>query len=87
MPDTKREREQLEVIYITILLMYRPYLFFGAVLLIGFTLFIVISAPAIGYISAGLTIFLLLLASSYRAALLLARLGAWIATRRLPGND
>lgn len=82
MSDQKRDREQWELVIITVLLMYRPILFFGALLLLGYTILVIFANPSIGVVAAGLTLLLFLVVFSYRAALLLARLGAWIATRR-----
>lgn len=80
MSNKHPERERWEILVTTILLAYRPLLFIGGLVILGYALTVLFTHPIIASLSLGMTLFMFLLVTSDRAIFCFARLGAWIAT-------
>jgi len=74
------DRERLEVYYAQLMLAYRPILFIGGILLFSYALATMLRSILMGGILLLLSVFPLLVFFSYPFLVLIARLGAWIAT-------
>jgi hypothetical protein len=73
-------RERLEVYLVYLMLMYRPLILIGGVLLLMYAFVALLMSSMMGYAALIPALFLLLLGNSYNAVLYTARIGAWIGT-------
>ena len=80
MPERHTDRERWEVMIATILRRFRPALFIGGCILLIYALASVFAYLAVAVISMALALFLFLMVFSDKVTLLIARLGAWLAT-------
>lgn len=80
MPRRNVDRERWEVYFMTILLATRPFLFVGGGLLLVYAIVAISAYPLVGVIALGLAVFLFLIVFFDRVTLLVARIGAFIAT-------
>jgi len=69
--------------FMTILVAFRPLLFIGGLVLLGYVVVFLLVYPEVVFIASGLSLFLFLLVFSDRAVFWVSRVGAWIATLRL----
>ena len=80
MPERHPDRERWEVYLVTILLAMRPFLFIGGVLMLIYAIAAFSAYPLVGGIALGLAILLILMVFYDQVTLLVARIGAFIAT-------
>jgi len=80
MPNRHTDREHWEVFLTTIFLKYRPILFTGGVILLGFAVAAWFAYPVVAMIALGLAFFLFLMIFSDKVTFQVARFGAWIIT-------
>jgi hypothetical protein len=80
MPNRHTDRERLEVMFMTILMAFRPILFIGGCILLVYAMAASIVYPVITGIAMGLALALFLMVISDRFTLYTARLGAWLVT-------
>ena len=78
------DQEKLEIYFLQILLAFRPLLMFAGLIVLLFGLATFSLNPIFGIITLLVAFIVLVIASSYQASLLAARLAAWIGikTRR-----
>jgi len=80
MPNRHSDRERWEVMFMTILLAFRPFIFIGGCLFLLYSGLTWVAYPLMALVSAGLAVFLFIIVLSDQACLYLARLGAWLKT-------
>ena len=80
MPDRHSDRERWEVLILTVLLAYRPFIFIGGCLIMLFAGLTWTAYPVMALISFGLALFLFSLVLWDQACMYVARLGAWLKT-------
>jgi hypothetical protein len=80
MPNRHTDRERWEVMILTVLLAYRPFIFIGGCLFLLYAGLTWITYPLMALVSMGLSVFLFLLVFLDQACLYLARFGAWLKT-------
>jgi len=80
MPKRHSDRERWEVYLMTILLAMRPILFIGGVLMLIYAITAFSAYPLVGGIALGLAILLFLMVFYDQVTLIVARIGAYIAT-------
>lgn len=81
MPDRRRlARERLEIYLVYLILAYRRLILIAGLILLVYTITALLLGSIAGFASLIPAIFLLLVSTSYHAALYTARLGAWIGT-------
>ena len=80
MPDRHTDRERWEVMILTVLLAYRPFIFIGGCLFLLYAGFAWAAYSVMTLASIGLSVFLFLLVFSDQACHYLARFGAWLKT-------
>lgn len=80
MPDRHPDRERWEVYLMTVFLGTRPFLFIGGLLLLLYAFAAMAAYPFVGGIALGLAILLFLMVFYDWVMLLIARIGAFIAT-------
>jgi hypothetical protein len=74
------DRERLEIYLVHLLLRVRWWIMLGGILLLVYAAAIVSASPLSGTILAAVAAVPLIIASSYRAVVFTARLGAWVGT-------
>ena len=77
------DQERWEIYLMQILLATRPVTFIGGVVLLVYAFVMIFVYPAVGGLAMGLSLLMFMLVNSDRAALVLARFGAWLLTRRI----
>jgi len=80
MQNRHDDREQWEILFIKILMSYRPISFIGGLIILGYAPTVLIVYPIAAAISLGLAFFMFLFVFSDQVALCVARIGTWIAT-------
>jgi hypothetical protein len=80
MPDRHTDRERLEVLILSMLLAYRPFMFIGGCLFLLYAGLTWMAYPVMALISFGLTMFLFSLVLSDQVCLYVARIAAWLKT-------
>lgn len=80
MSNRRLDRERWEVLIMTILLTYRPFIFMGACILLVSAGAAWFSFTVMAIVSAGLAVFLFGMVFSDRVSLYVARLAAWLLT-------
>lgn len=80
MPNRHSDKERWEVYLMMILLRLRPFIFIGTLILLFYGIAALSAYPMVGGITFGLALFLLLIVVYDRAALYVARFGAWLVT-------
>lgn len=78
MPDRHTDRERWEVLIMTILLKFRPFIFVGGCIFLIYAGLTWIAYPVMALISVGLAVFLFLLVLFDQVSLLVARFTAWL---------
>ena len=78
MPDRHTDRERWEVMIMTILLAFRPFIFMGGCLFLLYAGLTWIAYPVMALISLGLALFLFSMVLSDQVCLHIARFGAWL---------
>jgi hypothetical protein len=74
------DRERLEVYLLYLLLAYRPFFRFSALLILLSALVAWSLSPIMSSIALGTAVLLAALSYSYQAALYAAKIGAWVGT-------
>ena len=80
MPDRHSDRERWEVMIMTMLLAFRPFIFIGGCLFLLYAGLTWIAYPVMAFISVGLALLLFSMVFSDQACLYMARFGAWLKT-------
>ena len=84
MPDRHTDSERWEVMIMTMLLAFRPFIFIGGCLFLLYAGLTWIAYPLMALISIGLAVFLFSMVLSDQACLNFARFGAWLKTLGSP---